>query len=190
MCIYSCKIKIKIKNRALVTAQQRDLCDQPSKHKACDGEGKEERCKNLASPSDQEMPSKTCWMISSRVSYFSWGWCEKAGLAAQREEQRPRTQASMCAYCMDNAPSIWSQAELQPVSHRWRVSRGAAGLSVSEVDCSSHWQKPIHQIAISMNSSISSVFIPSHCAGNKSWDPVFVLLDISQQSNKDIGQGK
>lgn len=57
------------------------------------------------------MPSKTCWMISSWVSYFSWGWCEKAGLAAQREEQRPRSQVSMCAYCMDSARSIRSQAE-------------------------------------------------------------------------------
>lgn len=37
-------------------------------------------------PSDQEMPSKTCWMISSWGSYFSWGWCEKASLVVRREE--------------------------------------------------------------------------------------------------------
>lgn len=81
------------------------LCDQPWKPKTCDCEGKEEPCKNLASPSDQEMPSKTCWMISSWVSYFSWGWCEKAGLVAQWEKQRPRSHASMCAHCTDSCTS-------------------------------------------------------------------------------------
>lgn len=131
MCVFTAaKEKIKIKNRALVTAQQRDLCDQPWKHKTCDGEGKEEHCKNLASPLDQEMPSKTCWMISSWVSYFSWGWCEKAGLAA-------RSQVSMCAYCMDSAWSIRSQAEqleqLDGLSPKWIAEVTGENLSIHQL---------------------------------------------------------
>lgn len=137
--------------------QQRDHFEHPWKHKTCDGEGKEERCKNLASPSDQEMPSKTCWMISSWVSYFSWGWSGKAGLAVEREEQWPRSQASMCARHTDSARLIWSQAELQVFFHGRGANRGAAGQSVSEVDCSSHWWKPMYDKDIGMNSVRSCV---------------------------------
>lgn len=106
MCVFTAAKKKQKKNRALVTVQQRDHYERPLKHKTCDGEGKDERCKNLASPSDQEMPSKTCWMISSWVSYFSWGWSGKAGPAVEREEQQPRSQASMCARRWDGARLI------------------------------------------------------------------------------------
>lgn len=53
----------------------------------------------------------------------------------EREQQRPRSQASMCARCTDRARLIWSQAGLQVFSIGRGANRGAARLSVSGVHC-------------------------------------------------------
>lgn len=110
-------------------------------------------------PSDQEMPSKTCWMISSWVSYFSWGWSEKAGLAAQREElQRPRSQPSMCARRTDGSGTLDMESGRSP-------NRLGSCLTVS---LQSGLFRSLVKTDASMNSHRGGVFIPSQFAGNRS----------------------
>lgn len=88
----------------------------------------------------------------------------------------------MCAHCTDGARPIWSQAGLQVFLMGRGANRGAAGLSVSEVDCFQvTGENPSMIKALARIASEIVLLEIISC-------PVVVLLDIFKQSSGETIQ--
>lgn len=164
VCIYSCKkIKIKTKNRAVVTVHQRPLW-LPWKHGCVTARAKRSAARIWPASRTRKCQVRHAgwfplWSLISAgggVGKQTWQWSERS---------RGRGAKSPCVH---SARRLHARYGLRQNSRFSCTDKGAAGLSVSEVDCLGHWWKPTHDKDIRINCSTSCVF--SKAFSKKSWD--------------------